>query len=129
MSPPKISASSEFSRHLRGWEQPVLLQGESIPTHLRGVPDELSYCVIVSGELMSSRPYSSPYLGETERIGGFYVVRHAPDDPVPFNRDDYFLVPSKRLPECLLVDGPYNHATEHWADEAGIARLVSLCIL
>lgn len=129
MSPPKLTASSEFSRHLRGWDQPVLLQGESIPARLRRVPDELSHCVIVSGQLMIPRPYSSPYLGEAERVGGFYVVRHAPDDPVLFNRDDYFLVPSKRLPECLLIDGPYNHPTEHWAHEAEISKLMSACIV
>lgn len=129
MSRPKFSRRSDFPSLLRGWECPVLFDNDAVPVSLQGIPDDLRYCFIASGELLAPLPYESPRMGHTHCVGGIYVLRHAPDDPKPFNRDDYVLVPSCRDPEIIWLDGPHRHPTEHWADEEDVRQLLSVCVL
>lgn len=114
---------------LRGWDKPDFLDGDSPPAALAGVPDELRYGSIVSGELMAPRAFDSRRFGHTDRVGGLYVLRHAPDDPKPFNRDDYALVPARRYPDQLWLDGRYRHPTEHWADHDEVRQLLDVCVI
>ena len=46
-----------------------------------------------------------------------YVFRHAPDDPVRFNRDDYSIVIADTGADTLWVDGPFKHPADHWTNE------------
>jgi len=129
MSRPKAVLISEVSDLLRGWNTPVFFDDDALPSALRGIPGELRYGFIASGELMAPCAFESRQLGRTDRIGGIYVLRHAPDDPKPFNRDDYALVPSRRHPEQLWLDGPYHHPTEHWADHDEVRQLLDVCVI
>jgi hypothetical protein len=114
----KFTHIAEFSNVLeRGWDRPVVLQGEAIPEFLDGIPEEARYCFIASGSLQAPLPYRSSLIPEGLRVGGMYVFRHAPDDPVCFNRDDYSIVFSNTEADTLLVDGPFKHPTDHWANE------------
>lgn len=113
---------SEVSELLRGWDTPVFFEGEFVPPSLHGLPDHLRYGFIASGELQAPCAFESRRFGDTNRVGGIYVLRHAPDDPKPFNREDYALVPSRRFPEQLWLDGPYRHPSEHWADHDTFAN-------
>lgn len=126
---PKLSHSLELANSLRGWKQPVLMGDESVPARLQGYPQHLRFCFIASGELQAPMPFISPHFGDTRRVGGIYVVRNAPDGPKPFDRDDYYLVPDGRNSDCVWIDGPYRHPTEHWADEHDISQLISVCVL
>jgi len=129
MGRPKAVLISEVSDLLRGWDTPVFLDHDSPPASVAGVPDELRYGFVVSGELMAPCAFESRRLGRTDRVGGIYVLRHAPDDPKPFNRDDYALVPSRRYPGQLWLDGPYHHPTEHWADHDELRQLLDVCVV
>lgn len=129
MSRPKAVLISEVSDLLRGWDTPVFLDHVSPPASFAGVPDELRYGFIVSGELMAPCAFESHRFGHTNRVGGIYVLRDAPDDPKPFNREDYNLVPSPRFPEQLWRDGPYRHPTEHWADHDEVRQILDVCVI
>lgn len=129
MSRLKVILISEFSEVLdRGWDRPVVLQGEAIPGFLNGIPEDLRYSIIASGELQAPIPYRSPLINEGSQVGGMYVFRHAPDDPVAFNRDDYSVVVSNTGADTLWIDGPYKHPTEHWANEVP-ARLQGIEVI
>ena len=123
---PKRSHVSEFAPVLRGWDTPVLLENEAIPSRLRGMPEGLCHSFIASGELVAPQAYESPRFGATERIAGLYVVRYSPVGPEPFDRDDYSAVRWRRDPEVLWLDGPYKHPAEHHASADDVERLLSL---
>lgn len=129
MSRLKAVQVSEVSDLLRGWDVPVYFEEDSLPSALGGIPNELRYGFIASGELMAPSSFESRRLGHSTRVGGIYVFRHAPDDPKPFNRDDYSLLPSQRHPEQLWLDGPYHHPTEHWADHDEVSQLLEVCVI
>jgi len=126
MSRIKAVPVAEFSDLLRGWHIPVFRADDSIPL-LDAMPDR--YGFIVSGELLAPSAFNSRRFGETTRVGGIYAIRHDPEDAKPFNRYDYALVPSARLPDHVWLDGPYRHPTEHWADHDDVAALLEVCVL
>ncbi len=114
----KFTLIEEFADVLeRGWDRPIKLQGEAIPEFLSRIPEEVRYCFIASGSLQAPLPYQSSLIPEGLRVGGMYVFRHAPDDPVLFNRDDYSLVIANTEADTLCVDGPFKHPTDHWTNE------------
>lgn len=96
------------------WE-PVVLEGEAVPDFARTIPDTIRCCIIASGEYSTARLYSSRLVPSGYLVGGMDIYRHAPDDPVPLNKDWYAIV-SSADPDVLVVDGPYKD-NEHWLSE------------
>lgn len=85
---------------------PVELAGEAVPRFLARIPRTVAYRFLASGQ----HDYSS----EGALIGGIDVYRHAPDDPVAFNKDWYAVRATGD--RTLRVEGPFRDA-EHWLDE------------
>jgi hypothetical protein len=92
--------------------KPVVLKGEAMPAFARAIPDAIRCCIIASGQYINTRPYSSRLVSSGYLVGGMDIYRHAPDDPVPLNKDWYAIVSSDD-PDVLVVDGPYKD-NEHW---------------
>ena len=67
--------------------------------------------------LLAPLPYRSRLINDGSRVGGMYVFRHAPEDPMAFNRDDYSILVSGAEADILWIDGPYRHPTEHWTND------------
>jgi hypothetical protein len=100
----------------RNWT-PVKLVGEALPSWMDGIPETVMAATLASGVCSTgaSSHYSSPKIPSGLLIGGMDVYRHAPDDPVPFNKDWYAIVTHPDDPTMLLVDGPHKDA-EHWLE-------------
>ncbi|HVF59850.1 MAG TPA: hypothetical protein VNJ70_08590 [Thermoanaerobaculia bacterium] len=124
----KSTSLAKLSVALRGWDQPVILQGDTVPPTFRNIPVDLCPRFIASGELLAPAPYVSPRIGLTRRVGGIYVIRLAPDGPEPYDRDDYALIPSTHDPDALLIDDSDKHPTEHWLRADQVDQLISISI-
>lgn len=104
-----------------------MLWDEAVPATLRGVED--ACCFLASGQFAYSVPCNSSRFGPTDRVGGIYVFRFAPDAPEPYKRDDYLLIPSSSYPEVVWIDGPYKHPTDHWLSGEDVSRQLSVCVI
>jgi len=98
----------------REWTR-VSLVGTALPSWASGIPDSVFALALASGthNLVHAQPYHSSHIPSGQLIGGFDIYRHAPDDPVPFNKDWYAVVRDVADPTMLLIDGPQKDA-EHW---------------
>jgi len=122
MQPMKLKqmALQEFDEvRKRNWA-PVQLVEDAIPKWARGIPEDVLHEVYASGvqNIPSAPEYSSTLIPSGRMIGGIDIYRHAPDDPVKFNKDWYAVVEDPEDPTTLLVDGPIEiPASEHWVNE------------
>jgi hypothetical protein len=89
----------------RDWT-PVELAGEAVPRFLSRIPRNVAHRFLASGQ--------HNYATEGALIGGIDVYRHAPDDPVAFNKDWYAVRANGNA--ALRVEGPFKDR-EHWLDE------------
>ena len=102
----KIMRNNEFSAvRERNWT-PVELVGDAVPAFLSGIPRDVAFKFLASGE--------SNNAVEGALVGGIDVYRRAPDDPVALNKDWYAV--RAGADACLRVDGPIKDR-EHWLDE------------
>ena len=109
---------------LRGAFQPVMdhhwtpveLADDSLPEFAEAIPRRILFRFLASGQENAATPYTSTRITSGRLVGGCDVYRHAPDDPVRFNKDWYAIVDPGNDSEHLLVDGPQKDA-EHWLDE------------
>jgi hypothetical protein len=101
----------------RSWS-PVKLEGDAIPSLLRGIPDSVVDSVYASGTCIPEIPFSDPTIPSGWLIGGIDVYRKAPDDPYDLNKDWYAVitVTSAGSDGMLLVKGPLCDS-EHWLNE------------
>lgn len=100
-----------FAEH---WK-PVELRGDAMPCFAQSVPESKLCQVLASGEYAASgEHYPCKRLRDAQLVGGIDVWRHAPDDPVDYNKDWYAVLSSSSTPEILYVDGPRKDA-EHWS--------------
>lgn len=94
----------------------VRLASEALPSWMKSIPKSVMVETLASGTgVASAQNYSSEQIPSGKLIGGIDVYRHAPDDPVPFNKDWYAIVVHPDDPTMLLVDGPQKDA-EHWLE-------------
>lgn len=108
--------SSEFERLVKGKWQPVKLEGKSIPTFLKNLPDDKVLAIYGSGSFAEQNPVadSNPDRGQ---IGGIDVYRKAEEqNGVDINKDWYAIYQDPDMPEQLYVLGPKQDA-EHWINE------------
>ena len=112
----KLMATAEFEAVMeRNWT-PVRLVGDALPAWMENIPESVLAETLASGVCpMSSKPYYGEQIPSGDLIGGMDIYRHAPDDPVPFNKDWYAVVKHPADPTLLLVDGPQKDA-EHWLE-------------
>lgn len=89
----------------RNWT-PVELVGSAMPQFLSGVPREVAFRFLASGESNNAT--------EGALVGGIDVYRYAPDDPVALNKDWYAV--RVGADASLRVEGPIKDH-EHWIDE------------
>ena len=75
---------------------------------LRNVPTGMQHRLLASGQ----HNYADEL--RQQRIGGFDVYRHAPEDRVRFNKDHYDVYPG--ADGQLRVEGPFKD-DEHWIDD------------
>ena len=102
----KTMLKTEFSQvQDRDWT-PVELTGEAVPRFLSGIPCNVAYRFLASGE--------HNYATEGALVGGIDVYRYAPDDPVALNKDWYAV--RARGDATLRVEGPFKDR-EHWIDK------------
>ncbi len=99
----------------RNWS-PVKLEGDAIPSWLRGIPRDVVYSIYASGVALPGIPLSDPSIPSGSLIGGIDVYRKAPDDPSDLNKDWYPVITVPSLESMLLVTGPIVDC-EHWRDE------------
>lgn len=99
---PKIMRAGEFAPvQDENWDV-VRLQGDAVPSFLRRMPRGLTPFIVASGEHTHE---------SLARLGGLDVYRHAPDDPVPFNKDHYDVFFG--ADGQFRVEGPVKDA-DHW---------------
>lgn len=102
----KTMPKDEFSEvQDRDW-RPVELTGEAVPRCLSGIPRNVVYRFLASGQHNCAT--------EGALVGGMDVYRHSPDDPVALNKDWYAVRASDE--STLRVEGPFKDR-EHWLDE------------
>jgi hypothetical protein len=89
----------------RDWT-PVELVGNAVPRFLSGIPRNVAYRFLASGQ--------HNYSTEGALVGGIDVYRHAPDDPVALNKDWYAVRANGDA--TLRIEGPFRD-TEHWLDK------------
>ncbi|ODS56435.1 MAG: hypothetical protein ABS36_08610 [Acidobacteria bacterium SCN 69-37] len=103
---PKIMLAGEFSAvQDENWGV-VRLHGDAVPSFLRRMPRGLASFTVASGQHTHE---------SAARLGGLDVYRHAPDDPVPYNKDHYDVFFGSD--GCLRVQGPVKDA-DHWTSTA-----------
>ncbi len=96
---------------------PSELVGDALPGFLQSIPKEKIHKVMASGSCTPD--LSGSYIiriPSGELIGGIDVYRHAPDDPVEFNKDWYAVIRDVNNANIFLVEGPIKD-DEHWLDE------------
>lgn len=99
---PKIMRAGEFAPvQDENWGV-VRLQGDAVPSFLRRMPCGLTPFIVASGQHTHE---------SVARLGGLDVYRHAPDDPVPFNKDHYDVFFGSA--GQFRVEGPVRDA-DHW---------------
>lgn len=101
----KTMANGEFKEvQDRDWT-PVELVGDAVPGFLTGIPRDVAFRFLASGE--------SSAAADGAVIGGIDVYRRAPDDRVALNKDWYAVHASAG--GSLRIRGPIKDA-EHWLD-------------
>src|SRR6185503_17756654 len=98
----------QFEEVLQRRWTPVELVGDALPGFARAIPERVRYRILASGEAHANIPYGSESVPSARLIGGIDVYRHAPDDPVPLNKDWYAVLTASGETRILLVDGPFK---------------------
>lgn len=106
---------AEFEQVMQRKWIPVILEESALPSWAKGIPQSVLAATLASGTLPTeaSQTYSTKQIHSGQLIGGMDIYRHAPDDPVPLNKDWYAVIAHPSDPTMLLVDGPQKDA-EHW---------------
>ena len=113
----KLMPAVQFEAIMKGNWTPVKLVGDALPSWMNGIPEPMMAATLASGvcPMGATDFYKSQTIPSGILIGGIDVYRHAPDDPVPFNKDWYAVVIHPDDPTMLLVDGLQKDA-EHWLE-------------
>lgn len=104
----------EFERIARWNWQRVSFPFDERPTFLQNIPATVVCTIAASGVLCGTQFYSNRVIPSGVLVGGYDLWRHAPDDPVRYNKDHYDVI-SLGVPGRLAVYGP-SKDSEHWAD-------------
>jgi hypothetical protein len=122
---------SEFQAVMTREWTPVKLVGDALPSWASGIPESVLATALASGtcNVDQSKLYHSEQIPAGQLIGGFDIYGHAPDDPVPFNKDWYAVVKGPDDSTVLLIDGPQKDA-EHWlfsiAEPCGLVEVLGV---
>jgi hypothetical protein len=112
----KLMPRDQFDEVMRREWSPVKLEHDSIPSWLRGIPQDLLHAVYASGTASVGIPLIDHAVPSGVLMGGIDVYRTAPDDPYELNKDWYAVIAIPDSDGMLLIQGPISDS-EHWLNE------------
>lgn len=112
----KIMPPEQFEEVRRRNWAPVKLEGDAIPSWLRGILGDVVDSIYASGTALPEMPFCDANIPSAQLIGGIDVYRKGQDDPYDLNKDWCAVITLAGSDGMLLVMGPVSDS-EHWLDE------------